>query len=203
MDAARAAIHAQRECRRDGRRAHSLIRSPSNSVASSRSRMGATARVARPAFTSSSSASKTSSAKNRYSASGSCSRSSISAVVTLASPITAGQPFAKATRPDADGGLRPAKTSDASLASIASVVWFSSEHLVVEDPARGDPRWSKPGCDQELNGRGRDESCDQVFGFLRSDDLVVVVDDEPAIGGPGSEILGKDLRENVNLRGRA
>ena len=40
--------------------------------------------------------------------------------------MTAGQPFASETRPDAERALRSTSTSAASLLSIASAVWFSS-----------------------------------------------------------------------------
>jgi len=49
-----------------------------------------------------------------------------SASDTLAIPITAGQPFATDTSPDADGPLRPTSTCAASTLSIARAVWFSS-----------------------------------------------------------------------------
>ena len=50
---------------------------------------------------------------------------------------------------------------------------------------------------------GSDQSCDKTLGFFGSGDLVVVVDDEPAVARPGREVLIRDLRKNVDLRGGA
>ena len=42
-----------------------------------------------------------------------------------------------------------------------------------------------------------------MLRFLGSDNLVVVVDDEPAVARPGRDVLSKDLGENIDLRSRA
>ncbi len=68
------------------------------------------------------------------------------------------------------------------------------QHLVVEDPARADPRRSKPRRDQELNGRRCNDCRDEMLGVLSPDDLVVVVEDEPAVGRPALEILRRESR---------
>jgi hypothetical protein len=46
-----------------------------------------------------------------------------------------------------------------------------------------------------------DERGDEVLGSRLLGDLVVVVDDEPPVRGPGGEILAQDLGERVDVLG--
>ena len=110
--------------------------------ASARSILGLSTRVTNPSRTESGSALKTSSAKKRYSDSGTSGERSMSAVETLARPITAGQPPARLEETLWEEGLAPTNTSAASSSSMARTtsldpIW---NVLAVHHPARGDPR---------------------------------------------------------------
>ena len=116
---------------------------------------------------------------------GTCSTpSSISADDTLASPITAGQPFARVTRPDAESSLRSTRTSAASRVVHRERGLVHLQHLAVEPMLRRHPGRPHAARDQELHWRDRDERVDEVLGLRLLRDLVVVVDDEPRVGRP-------------------